>query len=605
MDDEDLAAQAESQKLETQDTFAGLGSASGNEMRKGMFSDLFRATGETMGVKLLQRMGWKVGQGVGPKVKRRAKGDASGELHLFAPENSRMIGFVRKTDRKGLGFAGEDRLDESGATLPTREEDEDSGEDAQILRAKRFPLKTKPERSQKSGLGVGVLNDTGSDEEDPYSVGPLVSYNRVIGGDRKKKKGGITASNAVSKPTFISKKLAQRTALTKGFRKCHDGRLPLDGFLLMITPLTLLQDKNKYPPPTIPDGWKSANQTSNSNQSTTTYQSTADAAKSSALDPKSRAALLGEAQLPGKSVFDYLSPAARDRLAAASGKTNLPQARGESAPAGFEASEANKRRTLWDKVPNLDKETAAAALQRGNSGWMPYAEDEDKRSRYRHFLELSAGMHTDLPQKPKNFSVDEWAQELREFADAAEIFKPASGFMLSRFTTSSNAPKLASDAPEGVSRSDEKQDDPAEKAAQMGMYGALTRSREPFYPTRLLCKRFNIKPPATVDPTGGRSAGGGAGEGRDGNAFSETRKLDLVSQASLDRMMMEANFSAPSFERAGVEGGSGSNQQSLPLDGVQAVQPNEIDPETNEALEKPKAGEAIFKAIFGSDDEDE
>ena len=50
MDDEDLAEQAEAQKLETQNAFAGLGNVEGEGGRKGMFSDLFRSTGETKGV---------------------------------------------------------------------------------------------------------------------------------------------------------------------------------------------------------------------------------------------------------------------------------------------------------------------------------------------------------------------------------------------------------------------------------------------------------------------------------------------------------------------------------------------------------------------------
>lgn len=36
-------------------------------------------------------------------------------------------------------------------------------------------------------------------------------------------------------------------------------------------------------------------------------------------------------------------------------------------------------------------------------------------------------------------------------------------------------------------------------AAKIGMYGRLTRSVVDFYPTRLLCKRFNIRPPPTND----------------------------------------------------------------------------------------------------------
>ena len=68
----------------------------------------------------------------------------------------------------------------------------------------------------------------------------------------------------------------------------------------------------------------------------------ADAAKSSQLNPLSRATILGEKQLPGKSVFDFLSISARDRLAAATGKADLPEAKGEI-PEGYALSEEEKR----------------------------------------------------------------------------------------------------------------------------------------------------------------------------------------------------------------------------------------------------------------------
>ncbi|KAI7165789.1 DUF1604 domain protein [Hortaea werneckii] len=597
MDDEDLAEQAEQQRLETSGTFAGLGSGAENGAKQGgMFADLFRSTGETMGVKLLQRMGWRQGQGVGPKVKRKAEGDDKGEVHSFAPENSRMISFSRKTDRKGLGFAGDERLQqESNAAVDDEQAEE---RDARLLQPNRSKLTNKPKMKKKTGIGMGVLNDTGSDDEDPYAVGPQISYNRIIGGDRKKKKGGLVASNAkpdIPKPVFTSNRVNDSAKRSKGFRKCHDGRLPLDGFVLSLEPLTLTE-ANKYPPPEVPAGWVNSKSSTNTSQASIAYLSTADAAKASTLDPKMRAAMLGEQQLPGKSVFDFMSPAMRDRVASATGKTNLPRGLGESAPAGFEASEAEKRRTLWDLVPELDKRTAAAALHRGTTGWMPYQEDDEKRSRYRYFLELKSGLKTNLPDRPKDLSLDDWSKEMREFAQAAEVFKPVSGLMAARFTSSSTTPQLASDAPDRASTPPQKEDDPAEKAAKMGMYGPLTRSRQAFFPTRLLCKRFNVRPPA--------NAGGDPGAAPDSGEYGDDAKgrLEVVSQANLNRMMQEA-----SWNRGGsgfVSGGTEGAQQ----EGVQGEKPQvpaQVDVEKNEALEGQKAGAAVFKAIFGSDDEDD
>nr|POE56102.1 g patch domain-containing protein 1 [Quercus suber] len=597
MDEEDLAEQAESQKLETQSAFAGLGDGGdGVASRGGMFSDLFRTSGETMGVKLLEKMGWRQGQGIGPKVKRRAKGDEKGEVHSFAPQNSRMISFVPKTDKKGLGFAGEGKLQEEDST---NDVDQDGDErDARILQTNRSNLFNKPKKLKKSGIGLGVLNDTGSDDDDPYTMGPQISYNRAIGGNKSKKKGGLVSGTGdanVNKPMgAFSKKSAQRAAISDGFRKCRDGRLPLDGFVLSLS--TLSVQENEYPPPTIPEGYiatHKADQVPRSRSGPTSFQSTADAAKASSLNPASRAAMLGEQRLPGKSVFNFLSPAARDRIAVASGRSDLPPGLGESAPAGSEPTESDKRRTLWDLVPPLDRATAAAALHRGTTGWMPYAEDDGKRSRYRHFLELHAGQHANLPSRAPGATNDDWTKELREFAQAAEVFKPISGLMATRFTTSTAAPRLATDAPDPQPiATDVKDDDPALKAAKLGMFGPLTRSRTSFYPSRLLCKRFGVKPPANVavDPTG-----------PDGNTSKEPGRAfgDIVSQASIDRMMREASSRPMSTFASASVGGTESGSFVPPPEKA------EVDVERNAALEQKRAGAAVFKAIFGSDDEDD
>lgn len=596
MDEEDLAEQVEAQKLETQDAFAGLGGTHGDASAKGMFSDMFKPTSDTKGAKLLQRMGWRQGQGIGPKIRRKAQGDARGETHLFAPENSRMISFVRKNDRKGIGFDGEAKLENNAGMIEN--EDDDSGEDARILRTNRSKHALKAKTNKKSGFGVGVLND-GSDDEDPYTVGPSISYNRIIGG--KKKKGGLVSSNAAVSSVVKPNSSGTRKAASSrnvppgsGFRKCHDGRLPLDGFILAMETLGISDSGSKFTPPTVPAGWVPSRINSQTTTAEPEYKSTTDAAKTSTMDSKARAALLGEQALPGKSIFDYLTPAARDRLANASGKSNLPPALGEKAPEGFKTSENDKRRTLWDFVPKLSKETAAMALQRGRTGWMPYAEDEAKRARYKYFLELSSGLQSNLPEKPKSMEVEIWAQEMREFVEAAEIFKPVTGMMASRFTSSTSAPKIATDAPDRLTpdRGGGKEEDAAEKAARMGMYGPLTRSKAPFFPTRLLCKRFNVRPPATV--SGESESEGGKGGG---GLVDEGKRLDIVSQVSLDRMMQDANFAGR--ERVPVHGEDAVESKSL------LQQPATIDVEMNEALEGQKAGQDVFKAIFGSDDEDD
>ena len=540
MDEEDLADAEEARKLQTADSFAGLGSTEEEISQRGSLVDLLKASGETMGVRLLRRMGWRDGQGVGPKVRRKARlddrdgveGGDSRETHLFAPENSEMISFVRKNDHKGLGFEGEGRLSELPSIDAHRKPNgglADGDDDVGIGTLRNTQAKKK-KPAVRGGLGVGILNDTGSDDEDPYHMGPQVSYNRVIGGDKKKKKSETNKSILGSanpllgaKPIFISSKAAKSKA-SSGFRRCHDGRLPLDGFVLSanLDPLsssTQNQD-GKYPPPEIPSDWKSS-KSPTSTPATTNYQSTASASAASNHDPKSRASLLGETPLPGKSIFDYLTPAARSRIASATGKTNLPSALSEVPPPSYGGSAGTTASDLASLVPHLPRSTALTALGRGPGGWMPYGEDPAKRTRYRRFLELHAGLVDGLPPRAPNTATDDWVHELQEFAQAARIFKPMTGAIASRFTSASSPhPPATTDTPAPtaaplLARPAPAPESPAAHAARLAMYGPLTRSTVAFFPARLLCKRFNVPPPSHVQADAG-AAGDEGGRGQAG-----------------------------------------------------------------------------------------
>lgn len=591
MDDEDIADAAEAQRVQTAGGFAGLGSTEDDATRRNAFVDLFRMEGETMGVQLLKKMGWKEGQGIGPKVRRLARldgvqqqDDTSGSTHLFAPENSLMIGFVRKNDHKGLGFDGESKLSNT-VVSPSKSDDDD--DDHQITLA---PAKVKKKKPVRGGIGIGILNDTGSDDEDPYEIGPKISYNRVMGGDKRKKKPVTGSVNPLlkSKPVFISKKAALARA-SNGLRKCHDGRLPLEGFVLSSNDSSN-QSPQAFVPPQIPEGWKSSKQP-RSVSGQTEYLSTADMAKASRLDPKSRASILGEAALPGKSVFDFLTPSARERLASASGKSDLPAALGEI-PQGYSLTEEERRKEMLSQIPKIDTEVAGAALSRGASGFMPYGDDLPKRERYRAFLEYQAGLSPNTPERGPGVLKDHWLKELKEFADCAQIFKPMTSMMASRFTVSTTAPSTALNRSDSateplLSKPAPKPEDPAEAAAKVGMYGPLTRSSQDFYPTRLLCKRFNVKPPAHVKPDAGE------------DPSQDSRTADLISKSAMEEIRKESGAMGFQTRHLGDDSPDTKNESAEKAPEVV------IDIEKNEALEGQRAGEAVFKAIFGDDSDDD
>ncbi|KAK2134739.1 hypothetical protein NOF04DRAFT_1202190 [Fusarium oxysporum II5] len=581
MDEEDLADAAEAQKVQTSQAFAGLGS-SGQDPNTGGLMGLLRAEGDTMGLKLLRRMGWKDGQGIGPKIRRSARlelGDKSSqasETHLFAPDNAKMIQFVRKNDRKGLGHDGETKLSSLNpiTSAADDDDDEDNSHDNGLRSSSLLSQKSKT-KPGRGGIGVGILNDNGSDEEDPYEMGPKIRYNRVVGGDKKKKKAkkATAAINPTLKnaPVFVS-----RTARAgNGLGRCHDGRLPPDGFALAKITEDLSDLFLEYAPPPVPEGWVSS-KSSLDQANPSDYKSTADAAKASTHDAKSRAALLGEKSLPGKSVFDYITSSARDRLAAASGNKNLPQGLGEL-PEGFSATEEERQQQVWDEAPQLDRETAIAAISRGSSG--PYADNEEKKARYRTYLEHFATGSQPLPYKPKGMAFDDFARELSEFHNCARIFKPMTGFMASRFTTAKKPTIVSANGSETdlVSKPEPKIADPAEEAAKIGMYGQMTRTVEDFYPTRLLCKRFNVRPPAHSQAEAEAEAGSGT-TSRDGGS------------GPMEDVKMNSTFPA-----GGIKSIEGAPANTTPP----APEPEHaINPHKNEAVEGKTAHDEKKAAIL-------
>jgi G patch domain-containing protein 1 len=606
MDEEDLREAEEARVISTSEGFSGLGTTKEDAMRTGGIIDIFRVTNDTVGVKLLKKMGWKEGKGIGPKVRRAARaddgGDLSDEMHLFAPDDPQMISFNRKTDHKGLGYSGEARLPSSqDEPFAKSGDEEETGLKAGLG---RNPMK----KSKAGGFGVGILNDTGSDDEDLYQMGPKISYTKVLGGSKKaekKKRSALGSANPLvaAKPVFMSTKTKDAKAVS-GFRKCHDGRLPLDGFVLSselddFASISLQDDK--YKPPEVPLDWKSS-KTTQQGQARLGYVSTADAAKASTLNAHSRSALLGEETLPGKSVFDFLSPSARARIVAVSGKSNLPPAGGEKPPQGYEMTAEEQSKVLQNSVPHLDASVAVQALARGVGGWMPYAEDEAKRSRYRAYLETQAGTREGLPLREENMTKDEWIIEMQEFAQAAQVFKPVKGLIASRFTSSSLQPQGTPDTGSGTSTDSlltkpaAKPEDPAEAAAKLGMFGPMTRSVQTFYPTRLLCKRFNVKPPAIVQPEPGDDTsqhGMPKAPSFQPYSFQTPPNPDVGPAAKpVEHQLLQELRPPLEFQVTNT----GKAKEEVPV---------VVDAEKNDALEAERPGQAVFKAIFGSDDENE
>lgn len=531
MDEEDLREQEESKQISTADGFVGFGTQDDQAVRHAL-DDIFKPVQDSMGEKLLNRMGWKKGQGIGARIRRKIDpNDDASEVKEYPPADSPMLDFAQEQDKRGLSSDDNAALKERKACQVNTSLVAQESMEQENHTGIRFPssLSAKTNRPVKSsGIGIGSLNDTRSDDEDLYEMGPKMNYNRVLGGEKKAKKPKKSSTSAnpllKSTPKFISKKLP---SILSSLRKCHDGKLPLTGFVLAdpdeldgFGAMSILDEK--YRPPEVPESWQPQASTETSSSSNVDGQTKTSQPElvHQQQTAQSRANILKEASLPSKSIFDYLSPAARDRLATASGKTDLPPALNEAPPpTAGRTVPVTPDAAPQIAYPELTATTASTAMIRLRKDKdKPYADDLPKQGRYKDFLRFSSEtkpLAERIPplRAPTHKTDEDHLIELHEFATTANLFRPATGFLASRFTSAASAAASVSDS--GISTSPhqetskddddaeenllrkppEKPKDPAEEAARLGMFGVATRSTMGFYPTKLVCKRFGVDMP--------------------------------------------------------------------------------------------------------------
>lgn len=314
-----------------------------------------------------------------------------------------------------------------------------------------------------------------------------------------------------------------------------------------------------------------------------------------------RGTLLGETPLPSapKSVFDYMSQKDRERLkniAANLASGNVP---------GPSATPA----TPSIRIPHTEPHVASAALR----GFQPFTTDPAKQARYTAYLQSQADPTSQLTlaQLP-NQSNEEYNKELEEYAKSAQIFKPMSGAMAGRFTSAvvvEHGPKIheglhqpSVEEQKAQAEREEKQREeeklsPKEHAANLGMYGPLTREVKPWQPARLLCKRFGVKDPNPDMLYGDDCDSVPTGQQR--GAPSEAADSSSASATGLSQEQIAA-ATASMWDTSG-RGGGGASAGKRDLANVGL---GEDDTQGRDTLTYERPSVDVFKAIFASDDED-
>ncbi|KPV78001.1 uncharacterized protein RHOBADRAFT_50524 [Rhodotorula graminis WP1] len=699
MDDEDLAELASARTLETSSAYASSSrppqaqpSASTYDPLLGNFGPLLGASSAApgaaapsssafddtlasliqpassrVGLKLMRKMGWREGQGVGPRVTHRQRQKQAAELgvrldadegdddeldkHYYAPLD-RPLTLVKGTSASmdkgwGLGY-------QPSASLDQRLK-QDGAAYSSSARAPAYEL-DEEDVYGGSGMGVGAMG-----ERQKRAIG---IYDEDDDGDSF---GSMRSSR--------DKRREQPKRSVAAKESFFDGTQVLPGFKLHREPVAGPSQSHVPPPP--PPGWRpDPSRLWKENQSPPGAHDIKG--KGRQLDADERGSLLGERQpapppdLP-KSVFDYLSAKSRERLASlTSAPGGGPPSSGANASASSTTAPSMPEPDEALFVPPLDRPTAQAALR----GFQPYSAastspDPVKQARYTLYLQYQAsgeatstsspfGPRT-VPSSGRQQTVAELNRELSEYAQSARVFKPVGGMLGSRFQSSVSAsldmpkvepglyqppPKAAktgnavkdvygdasSSSTNDPPRLPEPELTPAQQAARAGNFGpGTTRTTRPFRPAKLLCKRFGVRDPnenasgVESDGVGGAwgeataMGWGGAGTG------SAQGAAQPVGEGALDEMMRSAGFKrfqaaaqeeasvgedAPevakgAFETRSAGGGeAGTSRRKVPPT-IETVGYGDDEEQGKEILEEKRAPQDIFAAIFADSDDDD
>ncbi|KAI8809596.1 hypothetical protein BJ742DRAFT_852679 [Cladochytrium replicatum] len=631
------------------------GSSTIGALPKSLIADLIGPGKDAVGVKLLRQMGWREGQGIGPRIKRDRKADGEEDVyasqHTFAPQDQRLDLFLvqAKRDVHGLGFdpyahAPELRTHGShkeGDIVSLDIPDDDNEEN---MKSSSFGRTKQTKDRGSKGFGVGVFED--DDDEDVYAEASS-NYNRVIRHEDDDEGPIILGSSSHSRslPGRTTTKPSEKTD-ARGLKVGHDGRTPLPGFTFAVDPPVPMK---LYPMPTIPPGWIPVHNREDrvplqtlapSNRAPSDKDATvqrwheqrmAELRSNFARTPNAlnqffqekslggsqvqltadqRRAILGEVPLAGpeRSVFSLVSIKEQERLQMFMDK----------------AREVAEGKDQWQ----VKKDVAEGALK----GFMPFGNDSAKQARYKRFLEVNAEIETEFLKWPPHMSQFEINHEKTEFAKAAQLYRPLSGLMASRFTTSTTPASSSAIAPDPIPQKESEPTEVSSQAAQVKMYGPLTRTVAEWYPDRLLSKRFGVPHPfpnksVSDQKTQSSDRDGSAKErppppppGMVVKAALEDKDRKVMAQLMDERdrlfgkMQVEGNVSAvrgserEEKTRSGLKEWLGAdddvsqNQASVQEDTDGKADVPDEDSNKKE-MERPPMD--LFKAIFADSDEDE
>ncbi|KAM9366274.1 G patch domain-containing protein 1 [Symphorus nematophorus] len=505
-----------------------------------LLEELISPARSSIGVELLRSMGWRDGQGVGPRVKRRARrqtktdgatgvygctlppagsensqgdgddDDDDDEDEEFAPDNVTFapkdvtpVDFTPKVGVQGLGYRGLDPgLALLGRGAPEHIELFRPGSEfsSQLFGDTRGGSRQGGVAGQAFGIGALEEDD---DDEDVYHRDSMSRYDTVLGGaEPGDGLYGWTAPQQYTKNRAVKSRDAS-----------YVGKI-LEGFTLSQKPA---EEKTIFPPPSLPPDYRPVHRfcpSVNVSGLSGVSPALAEALRTSRghmvkeepqqggrhqLDSVQRRTLLGEDALRGPtSVLDLLRPEDRQRLLNLRSSSNPPSTNTTTIPDSHDSLRLAGSSAMGAASSGLQHEALAAwrGVQTSSKTFRPFEKNPSKQARYELYLSRLKQGDKDALEQSLDPAATEWerSRERDEFVRASVLYRPSSSLLSSRFTRAKHQEDEDEDSVE-VSWDQEGDVNDKQAAVNMKMFGKLTRETFEWHPDKLLCKRFNVPDP--------------------------------------------------------------------------------------------------------------
>uniref|UniRef100_A0A1B6DZX4 G-patch domain-containing protein n=1 Tax=Clastoptera arizonana TaxID=38151 RepID=A0A1B6DZX4_9HEMI len=401
-----------------------------------VLKNLLEPVRETVGILLLMKMGWKPGQGVGPRMSKNEKkkmqkiygcslpSDKENDSHeededdcvpenvTFAPDDHEIHIMQPKDNVFGLGYTGLNRASVLSSHV-------------NLFEPSSLVMTDKKKKVSIRGqaFGVGAFEE---EDEDIYAKDDMNRYDF-----------------ALDTPAMLAEK-RKKEKHSKLLAKSSSDAGILEGFIASTSTIK----RNIYPPPALPKDFIPRHVTRTSRFEPKTIQKDVN-----------------------NSVWNEQQLTAIDRTAI-----------------------VNETPKVHEEVPA--KRTEIDSIEKTITEFKPFKTDPEKQERYEKYLTLVKQGKEDLLSNLQPLSMTQWEiqREKTEFEYASKLFRPLSNAMSDRFTTAQKSDDDLTPMPT-KSRSLLGNNLEMTEAAKMNRYGLLTRAIEDWQPQNILCKRFNVPVP--------------------------------------------------------------------------------------------------------------